>query len=170
MFIQREKYSIRQLQIEDAESLTRNANNINIWNNVRDYFPHPYSRQDALDFINFTKQKKRIEDFAIVIDNQAVGMAGYVPGTDIERLNAEVGYWIGEEYWGKGIMSSVVKDVINYIFEKTEFIRLFAPVFEFNKASMKVLEKNGFNKITILKNAGIKNNKIIDLHYYELLK
>jgi len=170
MLIQREKYTIRQLEITDAPFMAKNANNINIWNNVRDYFPYPYSEQDALDFIRFTRNKKEIEDFVIIVDRQAVGMVGYVPGRDIERLNAEIGYWIGEDYWSKGIMSAVLKDVINYIFENTQFIRLFAPVFEYNHASMWVLQKNGFNKIAILKNAGIKNNKIIDLHYHELLK
>ena len=170
MLIQREKSTIRQLEISDAPSLAKNANNINVWNNVRDYFPHPYSEQNALDFINFARSKKVIEDFGIDISGEIVGVAGYVPGVDIERLNAEIGYWIGEDHWNKGIMTSVIKDIIEYIFENTQFIRLFAPVFEFNHASMRVLQKNGFNKIAILKNAGIKNNKIIDLHYHELLK
>ncbi len=166
----KQKYTLRPLQNEDAESLAKNANNINIWNNVRDYFPNPYTLQDAYNFIEYTRQKEQLENLTIAINGKAAGMVGFIPGSDVERLNAEIGYWLGEEHWGKGIMSAVVKDIIGYIFGNTPFIRLYAPVFEFNFASMKVLENNGFNKIAILTNAGIKNNKIIDLHYYELLK
>lgn len=170
MIIKREKYTLRQLSINDADSITMHANNINIWNNVRDYFPHPYARQNAIDFITFVNQKENVEDFAIAIDGNVVGMAGIVPQTDVERVSAEIGYWLGEDYWNKGLMTNVVIDIVDYVFNNTPIIRLFAPVFEYNTASMRVLGKAGFKKIAILKNAAIKNNKVIDMHYHELVK
>lgn len=170
MKIEKGKYQIRPWKIEDVKSLAENANNINIWNNIRDRFPYPYTEEDGEEFINSTIQKDEPEDFAIIIDRKAVGGIGFVPQTDVERISAEIGYWLGEDYWGKGIMSSVVRDISDYIFNNTDIIRLFAPVFEFNHASMKVLEKSGFQKIAILHKAAIKNNKVIDMHYYELIK
>lgn len=170
MKIEREKYILRQLNINDADSIAKHANNINIWNNVRDYFPHPYVKQNAIDFITFVNQKESIEDFSIVVDGNAVGMVGIVPQTDVERVSAEIGYWLGEDYWNKGLMTNVVLDVVDYVFNNTPIIRLFAPVFEHNIASMRVLEKAGFQKIAVLRNAAIKNNKIIDMHYHELVK
>jgi len=166
----REKYTLRLLMKEDAASLAKNADNINIWNNVRDFFPHPYTEKDADDFIGMVSQKHLPEDFAIIIDGEAAGVAGFVPGTDVERVSAEIGYWLGEKYWNRGIMTSVVKDITDYVFNNTEIMRLFAPVFGFNTASMRVLDKAGFKKIAVLKNAAIKNGRIIDMHYFQLLK
>lgn len=164
------EYTIRPWKITDSRRLTENANNINIWNNVRDQFPHPYSERDAKIFIQIAQSKKQIEDFAIVVNNEAVGGIGYVKGVDIERLNAEIGYWLGESYWGKGIISNALNDVIDYIFENTEIIRLFTSVFEYNKASVRVLEKNGFRKVGIQTKAALKNGKIFDMYSYELIK
>lgn len=163
-------YSLRKWELSDIESLSQNANDIEIWNNVRDGFPHPYTTDDAKAFISSTTRKKRIEDFSIIVDNKAVGGIGFVPLTDVERLSAEIGYWIGRPYWNKGIVSSALNNVIEYIFKNTEIIRLFASTYEFNIASAKVLEKAEFRKVGILRKAAIKNDKIIDMYYYELLK
>lgn len=163
-------YMLRPLKMEDAYSIAYNADNQNIWNNVRDYFPHPYSVQDAMDFISFVTEKPSVQDFAIVVEGEAVGCLGYIPGSDVERISAEVGFWIGEDYWNRGVMSSAVKELINYVFDNTEIVRLFAVVFEGNFASMKVLEKAGFKKLTILHNAAVKNGNMIDLHYFEIQK
>lgn len=154
----------------DAESLTRHANDIRIWNNVRDLFPHPYKRTDADAFIAIASGKKPIQDFAIVIDGEAVGTISYVPGTDVERVSAEIGYWLGEPYWGRGVTSAAVRALAAHIFAATETQRLFAPVFAHNIASMRVLEKAGFRKVGILRNAAVKNGRIIDMHYYERTK
>lgn len=170
MFIQREKYILRPWQPEDSPSLAKHANNINVWNNLRDGFPHPYTSFDADSFINMAIQKPLVEDLAIIVDSNAVGGIGFVPGTDIERISAEIGYWLSETYWGEGIMSSAIKDFANYVFDNTGIIRLFATIFEFNKASERVLQKAGFNKVGILHNSAIKNGKVIDMLYYELAK
>ena len=168
--IEKNNYIIRNWEQKDTPFLAENANNTNIWNNVRDRFPYPYSEKDANNFINFASGKEEAQDFAIIIEGKAAGGIGYVPGTDVERLNAEIGYWLGEKYWGRGIMTDVVKNFADYIFNNTDIVRLFAPVFEFNEPSMRILEKAGFEKLAIFKNAAIKNKKIIDMHYYELLK
>ncbi|MFR9165209.1 MAG: GNAT family N-acetyltransferase [Dysgonomonas sp.] len=164
------EYTIRPWKLTDSRRLAENANNPRIWNNVRDYFPHPYTEKDAKVFIKQALKKNNTEDFAIAVNGEAVGGIGFVPGWDVERLNAEIGYWLGENYWGKGIMSAALKDVIDYVFSNTDFIRLFTSVYEYNKASMRVLEKVGFRKVGVMKRAAVKNNTIIDLHSYELLK
>ena len=166
---QQTQYTLRTWQTDDIPSLAENANNINIWNNVRDYFPHPYTQKDAEEFISFVLQKPNTEDFVIEVNNKAVGGIGFVPQHDIERLNAEIGYWLSEKHWHKGIMPNAIKDAVEYIFANTEIIRLFATVYDFNKASMRVLEKAGFQKLTVLSKAAIKNGRLIDMHYYELL-
>ena len=163
------QYTLRTWQTDDIPSLAENANNINIWNNLRDYFPYPYTQKDAEEFITSVSQKSRTQDFAIEINNKTVGGIGFVPQRDVERLSAEIGYWLSEKHWHKGIMHNAVKDAVEYIFANTEIIRLFAAVFDFNKASMRVLEKVGFQKLTILSKAAIKNGRLIDMHYYELL-
>ncbi len=162
--------TLRTWQLEDAASLAGHANNIHIWNNVRDYFPHPYTLKDAEEYIAFTSQKAIPEDFAIVIDGKAVGGMGFIPQADVERFNAEIGYWIGEAYWNKGIVSKSIRQLICHIFTTTHFTRLFAIVYAFNTGSTKVLEKNSFTLVGVMRKAVIKNNQFLDVHLYELLK
>lgn len=168
--MKQEDYALRRWKLTDTRRLAEHANNIKIWNNVRDYFPHPYTERNAEVFIKTTLQDKIPCDFAIVVNEEAVGGIGFVKGKDVECLNAEIGYWLGEKYWGKGIMSRALKDVIDYIFTTTDIIRLFTCVFEYNHSSMNVLEKVGFKKIAILHKAAVKNGQIIDMHYFELVK
>ena len=94
----------------------------------------------------------------------------FVRQNDIERLNAEVGYWIGEPFQGLGIVSDALSELISYIFTETDLIRLYALTFDFNEKSMRVLRRNGFKQLAVMHRMGIKNGKIIDMHYYELLK
>lgn len=165
-------YQLRAWKQEDVPSLALHINNINIWNNIRDGVPHPYTEEDASTYIKKinTEHKGLEENLAIDIDGKAVGGIGFIMGSDIERITAEIGYWLGEEYWGRGIMTSVVKEAVKYAFENLPVIRIYAGVFEYNTPSMRVLEKAGFTKEAILRKAAIKNGKIIDLHYYALIK
>lgn len=160
-------FVLRPLRPSDAASLARHANNVRIWDNVRDYFPHPYKQTDADAFIALASGKRPAQDFAIVIGGEAVGCIGYVPGTDIERVSAEVGYWLGQPYWGRGVMSEAVDALAEHVFTTTGILRLFATVFDRNTASMRVLEKAGFRKVGILRKAAVKNGQVLDLHYYE---
>ena len=102
MKIIKENFTLRELNFDDCESLAKYANSINVWNNVRDYFPHPYTINDAKNFINTVKSRANIQDFAITVNDEVVGVIGFIPCTDVERLSAEVGYWIGENFWNKG--------------------------------------------------------------------
>ena len=164
-------FLLREQQLTDKSSLAKNANNINVWNNVRDYFPNPYTEADAEQFIGNTLLKpKPLTDFAIVFGGNAVGGIGVVPQTDVERIAIEIGYWLGEDYWNKGIMTNAVKQMVGYAFENFPVMKIYAPVFEFNNASKKVLEKAGFTLEAILKKSAIKNGQVIDLYYYGLIK
>ena len=164
-------FKLREWRTSDKESLAANANNINIWNNLRDYFPHPYTISDAEAYIGMVTGKPHPAiNFTIDINGKASGGIGLVMQQDVERITAEIGYWLGEEFWGKGIMTGAVKQMAAYSFDNFPLQKLFAPVFGFNTASMKVLEKAGFEKEALLKQGAIKNQKIIDLHYYSLFR
>ena len=169
---QRNQYfELRQWRLSDAASLAENANNIRIWNNVRDCFPYPYLEEDGKQFINRVLEKTNpAEDFAIVVDEKAVGGIGIVLQKDVERIGAEIGYWLGENYWNKGILTEAVKQMVTYAFTYFPLHKIYAPVFDFNIASQKVLQKAGFEREAILKQAAIKNGKIIDLQYYSIIK
>lgn len=171
MRIEKANYVLREWDLADSASLAQYANNIHIFNNVRDYFPHPYSEEDGIAFIKFVLSKPKPQiDFAIEVAGKAVGGIGIVPNEDVERITAEIGYWLGEPFWNKGIMTAVIKDITQYTFSNFPLTKLYAPVFEHNQASMRVLEKAGFIKEAILRKAAIKNSKVIDLHYYVLFK
>ncbi len=164
-------FTLREWNLSDSESLARHANNIRIWNNVRDLFPHPYNSTDGVIFISAAIAKPRpAVDLAIDVNGKAVGGIGIVLQHDVERISAEIGYWLGESFWNKGIMTAAVEKMIKYAFTNFPIRKLYAPVFEYNHASMKVLQKAGFEKEAILKKAAIKNSRIVDLHYFSLIK
>jgi len=161
---------LREWNLSDAESIAENANNINIWNNLRDALPHPYSIEDGKEFIRMTmSQTKPATLFAIVIDEKAVGSIGFYLKTDVERITAELGYFIGEKYWNRGITTEAVKQITQYAFTNFPLHKIYATPFDFNIASHKVLQKAGFELEAILKHGAIKNGKIIDLHYYSII-
>jgi len=132
-------------------------------------FIHPYTKENARCFISQAREKTEISDFCIVVHGEAIGNIGFVRGTDVERFNAEVGYWISERYWNQGITSEALADAIQYYFEHTEVIRIFATVYEYNLASMRVLEKVGFKKTGIFRKACYKNGRFIDAHHFEIV-
>ena len=108
------KYIIRDWQIEDAPSIAKYANNRKIWINLRDVFPHPYSLQDAESFISHAIEAKPITVFAIATQLEAIGSIGLMLGKDVHRFTAEIGYWLAELFWGKGIMTQAVKSMTAY--------------------------------------------------------
>jgi len=158
-------FELREWQLSDSVSLAENANNIRIWNSVRDYFPHLYSEEDGKQFIDAALGKpKPAVDLAIAIDGKAVGGVGIVPQQDVERISAEIGYWLGEQYWNKGMMTEAVRQMVVYAFTQFPLLKIYAPVFDFNIASQRVLQKVGFELEAILKKAAIKNNLLSTLH------
>jgi RimJ/RimL family protein N-acetyltransferase len=170
MEIKKANYTIRPWRMTDVPSLARAANNINVWQNLRDGFPHPYAEADGAAFIAMSNAADPVTNFAIEVDGSAVGGIGWVPRSDVERFSAEFGYWLAEPYWGRGIMSAAVRDFVDHLFEHTEIVRLYAGIFAFNAASGRVLEKTGFRRVGTLEKAAFKNGKFTDKVLYELVK
>lgn len=165
-----EKIKIRSLKSSDKTELARLANNKKIWDNLRDYIPFPYTESDADFFINLTKEENPKQTFGIEYDGKLSGVVGLVVQKDVYRKSAEIGYWIGEPFWGHGIATKAVELITQYGFKELNLHRIFTGVFEYNVASMKVLEKNGYKKEGIFKNAIIKNDNFCDEHRFYRLK
>jgi ribosomal-protein-alanine N-acetyltransferase len=162
MKMKSENIVLRRLTDDDAPHMAKLANNEKIFRNVRDAFPHPYTLADAIAFIDQCKNQDPINIFAIEYAGNYVGNIGLVPGSDVYRKSAEIGYFIGEPYWNKGIVTTALKLITDYCFHDRGMIRVFTGVFEYNTASMRVLEKCGFEKECIFKKAVIKQEKIWD--------
>lgn len=160
---------LRELEPNDRVRLAELANNYQVSKNLRDAFPHPYTLQDAEDFISKQLNKSPTTLFAIEYKGDHVGNIALVPCTDVYRKSAEIGYFIGEDYWQKGIASAAVKLITNYGFEQLQLCRIHTGVFEFNHASMRVLEKCGYKKEGIFKKAIFKENKLWDEHRFAIL-
>lgn len=168
--LQNQNIILRTLTDEDAPALAQLANNKKVWDNVRDILPHPYTINDAVSFINLTKKENPQVSFAIEYEGAFCGMIGLAPQHDVYRKTAEIGYWLGEPFWNKGIATKAVQLVTEYGFDELGFIRIHTGIFEYNVASMKVLEKNGYEKDGIFKKSIFKNGKIWDEHRYFKLK
>jgi len=162
--------NIRRLELSDRLRLAELMNNKKIWDNIRDYVPFPYSVSDAEFFINLSQTNNSLENFAIIYKGEFCGVIGLILKSDIYKLTAEIGYWVGEPYWGRGIASEAVRLTTKYGFESLNLIRIQAGVFDSNIGSMKVLEKNGYTKDGLFKKAIIKNGKIMDEHRYSILR
>ncbi len=157
---------LREWRRGDEPSLVRHANNRDIWINVRDSFPYPYRQTDARAWVRLASKEGLNRVFAIDVDGFAVGAIGVRPGSDINTLSAEIGYWLGEEYWNRGIATEAVIAVTDFAFDTLGMSRVYAEVFEWNAASMRVLEKAGFVKEGVLRRSARKDRKIIDQVMY----
>ena len=157
---------LRELHLSDKSHLAKLANNKKIWDNLRDSFPYPYSEKDAELFINLTIEENPKQNFAIDYAGELCGVIGLIIKNDIYSNSAEIGYWIGESFWGKGIATTAIELITNYGFEDLKLNRIYAGVFEFNNASMKALENSGYKKEGIFKKAVLKNAKFLDEHRY----
>lgn len=158
--------TLRPLQEADAPAIATLANNYHIWRFVRDRLPHPYTLVDAKGFIQFTKTENPVVSFAILYNESLAGVTGLTLQQDIHRMNAEVGYWIGEPYWNKGIATQAVQLITAYAFTTLRLHRLFAGVFHTNPASAKVLLKAGYTLECIAREGVIKEGKLLDEHHY----
>ena len=137
-------FKLRPWTMNDLDSLVQNANNWKIAKFMTDQFPSPYTLEDGKSFIEFASKENPIHIFAIDINEQAVGAIGIHPQSDIHKKSAELGYWLAEPFWGHGIISRAVKDMVDFAFKTYDINRVFARPFGTNKASQKVLEKAGF--------------------------
>jgi len=153
----------------DQVRLAGLCNNKKIWDNVRDLLPSPYTEQNALEFIRLCQQEVPATTFAIEYKGELAGCIGLVKQTDVYRLGAELGYWIGEPYWGMGIATKAVGLLTDYGFNQLGLVRIYSGVFDFNIASRRVLEKSEFKLEGIFKKSIIKNGKIGDEYRYSKL-
>jgi RimJ/RimL family protein N-acetyltransferase len=157
---------IRSFHPHDADSLALHANNRKIWLNLRDRFPHPYSRRDAVTFLDHTRRESPESSFAIVVDGAAVGAIGFVQQPDVERVSAEIGYWIGEPFWGRGIATEALTALTEYAIRTHDLTRVFALPFAHNAASCRVLEKAGYVLECRRRRSAIKDGRIVDQLQY----
>lgn len=163
---------IREWNISDADNLAVMLNNKKILNNLRDGLPYPYTIDDAKEYIYsmIHCDKTKTFPFAITVKNQVIGSIGVFRCDNIHFRTAEMGYYIGEPYWGQGFGTSAVEQVCNYIFVNTDIIRIFAEPFATNMASCRVLEKAGFQLEGILRKNAVKNGQILDMKMYAKIK
>lgn len=158
------------LQPSDAALLAKLANNKKIWDNLKDYFPHPYTLLHAQQYIHTKQTDDPTLTFGIQYHSKLVGLISLEPLKDVYRKSAVIGYWIGEPYWGKGIGSKAVALICKYGFTTLNLHRIQTGVFEHNHASMHVLRKNGFVLEGVFRNAAFKNNAFVNEHKFALLK
>lgn len=158
--------TLRPWHPADADSLVHHANNRKVWLNMRDGFPHPYTQSDALDWIARARAARPVTSFAIVVANQAVGGFGFELRTDIERYSAEVGYWLGEKFWGRGIATAALKMATAYALQTYKLNRVYALPFSENLASIRVLEKAAYRREGVLHRSAFKNGQFLDQAIY----
>jgi RimJ/RimL family protein N-acetyltransferase len=160
---------VRSWRTSDVDTLVTHANNRNVAINLRDRFPSPYTRRDGREFIKMARRMTPESFFAIAVDSAAVGGIGFVPHQDVERVSSEVGYWLGEAFWGRGIVTEAVTAITRYAIETHGFTRLFALPFAHNAASCRVLEKAGYVLEARLRKSAIKEGKICDQLQYAFI-
>jgi RimJ/RimL family protein N-acetyltransferase len=165
-----ENVTLREFCPDDKYRLVELANNPNVAVNLRDGFPNPYTISDAENFLEKYAGSESSQIFAIEYNGVYVGNIGLHKGTDVYRKSAEIGYFLGEPHWNLGIMTKAVNLICDYGFENLDIIRIHAGIFEFNPASMRVLEKCGFKRESVAEKAIIKNDKIYDeIRYAKLI-
>lgn len=157
---------VRTFREDDAESLAFHANNRKIWINLRDLFPHPYTITDAEEFLKKSIALDPETRFAVAVDGKAVGAIGFGLRTDVERISAEIGYWLGEPFWNRGIMTEVLRAVTEYAIAEHGLMRIYALPYAWSHASCRVLEKSGYLLEGRLRRSAVKDGKITDQFLY----
>lgn len=164
--------SLRTWKQTDAKALASTLSNKKIQNNLRDGLPYPYTEKDALDYIIFILSSNPNDTFAyaIDIDGKVVGSIGAFRQGNIHYRTAELGYYLAEEYWGRGVMTEAVRLLCEKVFSETDIIRIYAEPFAYNIGSRRVLEKAGFQLEGIMKCNAVKNGQILDMALYGLTR
>jgi RimJ/RimL family protein N-acetyltransferase len=152
--------------LTDAGSLARHANDREVWQNLRDRFPHPYTEADAVAYIEHLATRPVQASFGIDVEGQAIGSISLMVGEDIARQTAEVGYWIGREFWGRGIMVEAVRAATQYGFDVLDLVRVFAVPFVTSTRSSRVLEKAGYVREGLMRRSAVKEGRILDQYLY----
>ncbi len=170
MLIDLGEYYIRSYEKSDKDTLVKYANNYNVSKNLRDSFPYPYTEKDANRWIGLVFGQTPELNFAIADKNELIGAIGIMLQPDVYRFSAEIGYWLAEPFWGKGIATQAVKKMTGFAFSQFKFNRLFAGGFEGNESSLRVLEKAGYKLEGNYRKAVYKENKFRDQLMYSILK
>ena len=162
---------IRRWKLSDAGELAATLSNKRVQDNLRDGLPYPYTEQDGREFISamLPADENEVFAFAITADGKVVGSIGAFRQGNIHRRTAELGYYIGEPYWGKGIMTEAVGQLCAFVFERSDIIRIYAEPFADNTASCRVLEKSGFQYEGTLRDNAVKNGRVVDMRMYSRL-
>jgi [ribosomal protein S5]-alanine N-acetyltransferase len=161
---------IRDWAAEDAGSIVKYANNRKIATWLRDRFPYPYTESDAQVFLSVVAQQDPRTTFAVATPDEAIGGIGLEFGADVHRFTAELGYWLGEPFWGRGIVTDAVRCFTAWVFQTFEVHRIYSAVFEGNHGSVRVLEKAGFQREGRLRASVFKNGRIMDQLLYARIK
>ena len=163
---------IRRWELSDARDLATALSNKKTQDNLRDGLPYPYTEQDGKEFISamLAANENDTFAFAITVNGKVIGSIGAFRQGNIHRQTAELGYYIAEEYWGKGIMTEAVKQLCDYVFSNTDIIRIYAEPFAYNIGSCRVLEKAGFQYEGTLRSNALKNGNVFDMKMYSKLK
>ncbi|MDD7804131.1 MAG: GNAT family protein [Endozoicomonas sp. (ex Botrylloides leachii)] len=165
-----DNYCLRSFLYGDAILLVKHGNNENIAKYLRDSFPHPYTIEHARAWVKYVKEHEADTRFAVTYRDEAIGEIGFVRQPDIHRFSAEIGYWLSEEHWGKGIMSKAVSAISQYAFEQHGMVRLFADVVEYNKGSRKLLAKCGYQLEGVLPKHIYKSGQFYNQYIYGLVR
>jgi ribosomal-protein-alanine N-acetyltransferase len=162
--------AVRDFRPEDAASLARHGTNRRIWLNLRDRFPHPYTEAGASAYIAFVLSHPEHTSWVIDVGGEAVGGIALHPREDIERIGAEIGYWLGEAHWGKGVATAAIRLVTDHAFNERSLIRVFAIPFTANAASCRALEKAGYQREGIMRKSAIKDGQVLDQFLYAAVR
>src|SRR5438132_934554 len=166
MELRLERCTIRDWHQDDAASLTKHANNRRVWLGLRDLLPHPYAIENAHEFLHQATVEKPTTKFCIDIEGATAGGIGIRLGEDVHRHVGQLGYWLGEEFWDRGIMTEAVSEFVNHCFNKFPLHRIYAEAYANNPASARVLEKAGFLLEGRLRKHGVKDGKVLDSLLY----
>ena len=163
---------LRKWRLSDAKDLAASLNNEKILNNLRDGLPYPYTEKDARDYVSLmlSSDADSTVAYAITVDGKAIGSIGAFRQKNIHRQTAEIGYYLAEEYWGRGIMTEAIRQLCKIIFDTTDILRIYAEPFAYNTGSRRALEKAGFVFEGTMKNNAVKNGKVLDMALYSLTR
>ena len=162
--------TVRSWEWRDRDAIVRHANNRKVSINLRDRFPYPYTMNDARNWLEMVVGHEPQTNFAIDVAGEAVGGIGFTLQPDVCYRSAEIGYWLGEEFWGRGITTDALIAVSDYAFSRFNLCRLFAHVFEGNEASARVLEKAGYAFEGRMRKSVTKEGKTIDQLMYAMVR
>ena len=159
-------FLLRGWEDGDRDSLLAHANNRAVWRNLKDRFPHPYTERDADAWLALARAQPDRLNWAIEVDGAAVGCIGLEPLADVGAQTTHIGYWLGEAFWGRGIMTAAVRAISEHAFSPLGYVRIETPVFAWNPASMRVLEKCGYVREGVLRRSVFKDGELIDSVLY----